>query len=304
MIYKKINLVILVVVAVSLAMSCKKDRIEKKEKNEYAPVSDYLDTKKQQEQEFIITGSSNDTITGNQGTRLLAGKDCLMFPNGDTVGYPFTVKLVELYTPKDMIYWQIPTVSGGNILETDGEIRVRAVKDGQDLVLRPSCFYRVMMPNSAPKSYMREFLGFDASGFVDWTDNPAALSVTTSVSPIFSTDSYGYVGDIPRLGWLNCGFLANNGSGSTITFTSETDNLQNVGTFVYFPATKSVMQAYNSVTGLIPNGASIKIILIGMQSSGALFYYYKDTSISGSTTIDVEMTAITDADLTTLLNSL
>ena len=64
------------------------------------------------------------------------------------------------------------------------------------------------------------------------------------------------------------------------------------------------MQAYNSVTGLIPNGTSIKIILIGMQSSGALFYFYKDTNISVSTTIDVEMTSISDADLTTLLNSL
>ena len=298
--YKKINLVILVVVAISLAMSCKKDRIEKKEKNEYAPVNDYLDTKKQQEQEFVITGPSNDTITGNQGTRLLAGKDCLMFPNGDTVGYPFTVKLVELYTPKDMIYWQIPTVAGGNILETDGEIRVRAVKDGQDLVLRPSCFYRVMMPNSAPSSNMRKFLGFDGGGFIDWTDNPD----TITVSPIFSTDAYGYIGDVPRLGWLNCGVLANNSTGSTITFTSETDNLQNVGTFVYFPATKSVMQAYNSVTGLIPNGASIKIILIGMQSSGALFYFYKDSSISGPTTIDVEMISISDADLTNLLNGL
>ncbi|OFY87621.1 MAG: hypothetical protein A3K10_01895 [Bacteroidetes bacterium RIFCSPLOWO2_12_FULL_31_6] len=301
---KKINFVILIVVAISITISCKKDRIEKKEKNEYAPVNTYLDSKKQQEQDFVITGPSNDTIVGNQGTKLLAGKDCLMFPNGDTVGYPFTVKLVELYTPKDMIYWQIPTVASGNILETDGEIRVRAVKDGQDLVLRPSCFYRVMMPNSAPSSNMREFLGFDGGGFIDWTDNPANLSVTTTVSPIFSTDAYGYVGDVPRLGWLNCGVLANNSSGSTITFTSETDNLQNVGTFVYFPATKSVMQAYNSVTGLIPNGTSIKIILIGMQSSGALFYFYKDTNISVSTTIDVEMTSISDADLTTLLNSL
>ena len=158
---KKINFVILIVVAISITISCKKDRIEKKEKNEYAPVNTYLDSKKQQEQDFVITGPSNDTIVGNQGTKLLAGKDCLMFPNGDTVGYPFTVKLVELYTPKDMIYWQIPTVASGNILETDGEIRVRAVKDGQDLVLRPSCFYRVMMPNSAPSSNMREFLGFD-----------------------------------------------------------------------------------------------------------------------------------------------
>ncbi|MCB9360001.1 MAG: hypothetical protein H6587_02600 [Flavobacteriales bacterium] len=281
--------------------ACKKDRIEPK--SEYEPINEYLDSKKQEEQSFEITGPSNDTITGNQGTKLLAGKDCLRFANGDSVSYPFTVKLVELYTPKDMIYWQMPTIAAGSLLATDGEIRVRAVKNGEDLVLRPYCYYRVMMPNSSPASDMTKFYGVNNGTFVDWTDDVAGLGVTTAVSSLFSADAYGYVGDIPLLGWLNCGKIAGSG-GSAITFSSDTDVLTNVGIFVYFPDTKTVMQVRNMTSDLIPNGSGVKIILIGMKAPGDMYYYYTETTINGATDFDVELTSISDADLTALLDEL
>ena len=301
---KKLPILITVLSLIVGFSACKKDRIEEEEKNEYAPINEYLDSKKQEEQEFEITDSSNDTITGNQGTKLQVGKDCLMFPNGDSVAFPFTVKLVELYTPKDMMYWQIPTIAGGSILRTDGEIRVRAVKNGQDLVLRDYCFYGTQMPNAAPQNNMRKFYGLDNSSFVDFTDDVSSLGVTTTVGPNFSTVSYGYDGLIPRLGWVNCGVLAGSSANSTISFTSETDHLQNVGIFIYFPNTKSVMQVYNAVSGQIPNGSNVKIILMAMKSSGELYHYYTQTTINGHNTMEVELTPISDADLTTLLNGL
>ena len=233
----------------------------------------------------------------------MAGKDCLRFPNGDSIAYPFTVKLVELYTPKDMIYWQMPTIAGGSLLATDGEIRVRAVKDGQDLVLRPYCFYQTMMPNSSPATDMNKFYGVDNGTFVDWTADIAGLGVTTTVAPTFSTDAYGYIGEIPLLGWLNCGKIAGSG-GSAITFSSDTDVLTNVGIFVYFPSTKTVMQVYNTVSGAIPSGSNVKIILMGMKSPGDMYYQYIETTIGGATDFDVELTSISDADLTNLLNGL
>ena len=67
---KKLNLILTAISIIAITTySCKKDRIEAPEEpeqlNAYTPVNTYLDTKKQQEQEFIITGPSNDTITGN-----------------------------------------------------------------------------------------------------------------------------------------------------------------------------------------------------------------------------------------------
>ncbi len=300
---KKLNLISVVLLfTVALAtlfvFSCKKDRIQPpppQTLNAYTPVNTYLDTKKQQEQEFIITGPGNDTIIGNQGTRIYGGKNCLMLPNGDTVAYPYSVKLVELYTPKDMIYYQMPTVATGNILETDGEIRLRAFKGTQELSLKPlPCAYGIEMPNTSPKSYMNVFYGNNNGSFVDWTDSQVG----------FTTTAYGYLAYPNPLGWINCDNKIGNGTGSTLTFTSSTDDLTNVGIFIYFTATKGLMQVYAASSGKIPNGSNVKIVMIGINSSGTLYSYTESRTVNANATINVSLSQTTDAALTSYLDGL
>ena len=273
---------------------CKKDRIERADLNEYADVNTYLDSKKQEEQEFIITGPSDDTIVGNQGSRIYGSKNCLQDSKGDTIDYPYTIKLVELYTPADMIYYQMPTVAGGDILETDGEIRLRAFKDSEELTVKPGCPYAIEMPNSSPKSYMSVFLGKDNGSFVDWTESKVA----------FTTTPYGYLAPINTLGWINCGNTIGDGTGHTINFTSSVDDLTNVGIFIYFPASKTVMQAYSQTSGLIPNGSAIEIVMIAIDGSGQLFTYTNSLTVNSNKTFDMSLSQITETALTTYLNNL
>jgi hypothetical protein len=287
--------------------ACKKDRIEEdRTLNEYSSPNSYLDSKKQEEQEFLITADSGGPIVGNQFTTIWGGRQCLMFPNGDTVALPYTVKLVELYTPKDMIYYQVPTISFDTILETDGEIRVRAFKDGTELVLVPGCSWAIKMPNTAPKNYMHTFYGFQPqtpSSF-NWTDNPTFLGVTTSFNPIFTTASDGYLNSIVKLGWVNCGITRGSSTNHHLSFASTTDNLTNVAIFVYFPATKTVMQVFGSASGSIPDGSSVKIVAIAVDGSGTLFSFNQNLTMTSSTAVEVTMAATTDANLTALLNGL
>ena len=288
-----------------LYLGCSKERIKEPALNQYSPVSTYLDTKKQPEQEFIIDSSTAGSIVGNQGTKISIGKQCLAYSNGDSVTWPFTVKLVELYKPKDMIYYQMPTVASGNILETDGEIRLRAFKNSTELILKPSpCFFQIEMPNTTPKSYMRVFYGFDSNGRPNWTDNPSSLGVTTSLSPVFSTTASSYVASIARLGWINCGVLATNSPGSTLTFTSSTDDLTNVGIFIYLPATKTLMQVHNVTSDLIPNDVSATIIAIAVDANGQLFSSTLTQTISGSAQVDIVLGPVSDAALTSFLDAL
>jgi hypothetical protein len=282
-----------IAVTTLFAYSCKKDRIEEPESlNEYEPVNSYLDTKKQQEQEFVITEPSNDTITGNQGTKIMGAKNCLRDANGDTIDYPFSIYLVELYKPKDMIYWEMPTVSAGKILETDGEIRIRATENGLDLNL--VCPFTFWMPNSTPNSSMTIFKGNDNGTFVDWVNTATPFTIIP----------YGYSGTTSTFGWLNADLEVGNGTGNTLAFTSSTDNLQNVGIYIYFTGTNGVMQVYNMSSGAIPNGSSVKIVLIGLNSSGQLFTYTESRTVNGNALIDVELVQTSDANLTSYLNSL
>lgn len=294
----------LIYLSTVLYYGCKKDRIEQQTLNSYDSPDSYLDSKEPKEQEFTIDSTGSGPITGNQGTKIWGGKECLMYPNGDSVQYPFTVKLVELYKPKDMIYYRMPTVAGGNILRTDGEIRLRAFKGTTELVLRPNpCFAQIAMPNAAPRNDMAEFYGFVSNGLPDWTNKPATLGAVSKYDSLFSVTPYGYQGSIGRLGWINCDKFANSTPASTLTFESTVDDLTNVKFFIYFPATKTVMQVYNSTSFNIPNGSDVKIIGIGLQGSN-LFSFYKTLTVNSTTTIDVEMAATTDPDLTALLDGL
>ncbi len=302
---KSIFIVLSVSVFVFLAtISCKKDRIEKS-LNEYGNLNDYLNTKKQAEQVFVIDSGGTGPIIGNQGTKIWIAKSCLQKPNGDTITWPYIVKLVELYTPMDMIYWQMPTVSSLGILETDGEIRLRAFKDNVELKLKPyPCYCLVEMPNNAPKNYMKVFYGFENSGKPDWTTNLTQLGVSPGVNPWFLATDTGYVGQIARLGWIGCDSLVGSTSGVKLNFVSTTDNLENVGIFVFLPTTKTVMQVYNMKSTVMPSGSSVKIICMGIKTDGILFCYYQALSVTANTEIEVEMTEITDANLTTLLQNL
>ncbi len=282
--------------------SCSKDRIASPPLNSYSSPNSYLDSKKQAEQEFTIDSTGSGPIIGNQGTKIWIGKSCLVTSTGDTITWPFKIKLVELYTPKDMIYYQMPTVASGNILETDGEIRLRAFKGTSELSLKPGgCYAQIEMPNAAPKSYMRVHYGF---GSTNWTDNPASLGVTSSLSPLFTATSYGYLGQIAKLGWINCGVNASSSSSSHFTFSSTVDDLTNVAIFVYIPSKKTVIQASSLTSDLIPNGTAVKIIALGIGSGSQLYSFDQNFTITTNTNIDITLSATTDAAFTTLLNSL
>ena len=291
-----------IIVSTIIIVACSRQRIQQPTTNSYNSPTSYLDSKKQNEQEFEIDSAGSGPIIGNQGTKIWTGKQCLMFPNGDSVTWPFKIKLVELYTPKDMIYYQMPTVASGNILETDGEIRLRAFKNNTELVLKPGgCYAQIEMPNAAPKNYMRVHYGFGAN---DWTDNPAALGITSSLNPVFSPTTYGYLAQIARLGWINCGFNASSLSSSSLTFSSSVDDLTNVAIFIYIPAKKTVMQVSNLISGQIPNGSSVKVIALGLDSGGQLFSFNQTLTVNSNTSISVTLSATTDAAFTALLNSL
>ncbi len=280
---------------VVFAVSCSKDRVKAK-LNTYSPVSTYLNSKEVAEQTFIIDSAGKGPIIGNQGTEIWGSKNCLMYPNGDTVAYPFMIKLVELYTAKDMIYYQMPTVAGGTILETSGEIRLRAFAGTTQLQLKPSgCSFEIQMPCASPLSGMAAWYGITTNGYPDWTNTPPT-PFTTNVS---SYTAYPSV-----LGWINCGQLAGSNSNSIINFTSTTDDLTNVGIFVYVPATKTVMQAYNSTTTAIPNGSAVEIVAIGVDGGGNLFSFYQTQTVSANNTVSITLSATTDPALTATLTGL
>lgn len=276
--------------------SCSKDRVEPEQtsKSSYESSDDYFNANKPAEQDFEITQAGPGPIVGNMGTKVWAAKEKLMFANGDSVHYPYTVKLVELYTPKDMIYYQMPSTSGLTLLTTAGEVRVRAFKDNQELVLRPTMTWTVEIPNATPIANMLIYYGAESGTAVNWVNTPTGN---------FDVTTYGYTGDIAQLGWVNCSKATSALTTATFTIGSTTDNLDNVTKFFYFPNLKSLKQVTSQTASSLPVGESVKIILIGI-SSGTPYVYNSNITVAQDSTFDVCLAASSDAALTSLLNGL
>jgi len=295
---------LIVLVTTVLFSSCSRDRIER-DLNTYESPNAYLDSKKQDEQVFVIDTAGEGPIIGNQGTTIWGSIDCLQLPGGGAVTYPFLVKLVELYTPKDMIYYRMPTVAAGMPLETAGEIRLRAEKDGQELSLSQPCAFKVSMPNASPAlNYMNVYYGNENGDLVDWTTDLGLWGITQTQSPVFDVDTIGYTAFIEKLGWINADRSVTTSGTYSITFDSEEDDLSNVLFFAYLPDTKTVLQSSGGIISGIPSGSFAKIVAIAVNASGDLFHYYLETTVNSDATPIVVMTGISDPELTALLDSL
>ena len=204
-----------------------------------------------------------------------------------------------------MIYYRMPTVAAGMPLETAGEIRLRAEKNGQELSLSQPCAFKVSMPNASPAlNYMNVYYGNENGDVVDWTTDLGVWGITQTQNSVFDVDTIGYTAFIEKLGWINADRSVATSGTYSITFDSEEDDLSNVLFFAYLPDTKTLLQSNEGVISGIPAGASAKIVAIAVNTSGDLFHFNQELTVNGNLTVMVIMTEISDPDLTTLLDSL
>lgn len=284
---------------------CSKDRIDDPEDDDppqlksYGPLDAFYQEHRQPEQEFILTGEGAGPIVGAQGTKLWLDSTLFMHQNGDDVFYPFTIGLVELYTPGDIILYNMPTVAGGDLLVTDGEIRVKAYKDGEELLLKPNAIYQAEMPSDNPTADMDIFYGVDDSSYIDWTDTPAYYDS-------IGVDSASYVMLLSQIGWINADYFYDFPmTKTTVIFQSSTDSLDSyVAKFLYFENIPSVMQVYGSTSGDVPINDDVKVICFAIDTEGSMFYYTEDITISANPVIDVTLTSITENYLISFLEGL
>lgn len=296
---------LLLSVTLMLISACSKQRVEM---NEYESPNDFMYNNRPEEQEFILNGDSGGPIIGNQNTHLWMDSSIFMYTNGNDVSYPIIIKLIEIYKPKDMELYAMPTVAQGNLLVTAGEIRVRAFKDNEELVLKPGKVYPAKTPAQNLDSQMSIFYGKQVGDIIDWMNNASDVSSNPGIDALefITPDSSEYYSLlVPVMGWINCDYFYDSPDPlTTITFESNDDDLTNVMKFLYFPDIKSVMQIYGNISGNVPVGSTVKVLCFAQNSSGSMFHYYQQITVAANQTVTVTMAEISETDLITLMDGL
>ncbi len=290
-----------------LLSACSKERLESLEEvSKYVSLKPYLDSKRPLEQTFIISGTDDLPIEGSQGTKIWLPKGILKTTEGEDVEFPYTVKLLELYKPKDMIYYQMSTVAKSNVLETDGEVKITAFKINEQgteesLFLKTEETFLLEMPSDSVRKDMKVFYTLTNTNHPEWTSEQADAGANVEADLYFDELSTAYRANIGKLGWVNCG-KAHQGF-HTLKFTSEED-LTGVETFCFLEDYKSVIQAYGQVSHKIPDSTKVKVISMAIDKNQQLYYSLGSTTVAGSGNVSITLQPISEAELTTVLDSL
>lgn len=284
-----------IIMAAILLANCSTERIEpKNDLSKFEQTEDFLEVNKAEEQVFEITEEGDGPIIGQKGSKIYISKDLLMYPNEDSVHYPYTIKLVELYSAKDMIYYQMPSVGDDTLLTTHGEIRVRAFKDDTELVLRPEKYWVLEVPNNSPAEEMFCYYGTNADAHVNWANTH---------NTTFDVINDGYSGKIEEMGWVSC---AKNSiqeqSSIRYTFTSDSLDLNSIATFIYLPQIEGLMQVNAATSSPLPLEEKMKIVSIGKQGE-ILHSFYRQDTVGIENTIEIVLSTTNDSELENLLNN-
>jgi hypothetical protein len=279
---------------VVLSSSCKKDRVQQ---DDYQSMDSFYNQYKEEEQEFIIDSTGSCPLIAKKGTKICISADMLMFINGTGITYPFTLKVVELYSIKDMLLWRIPAIAGGSILETSAEIRVRAFKNNTELVLKPGKKYYMEMDTMATlNNNMQAYYGFDNGGINDW-----AVETLSSVS----VNAYFYSLNVARMGWISSARLHPSAAqNTTVTLSATGTNTQNIEVFLSFVNFKGLMRVTNLISGPVPIGEQVTLVAMAKNQNNDYVLDKQTFTVTVAQQITLNMQVISEADLLTALNGL
>lgn len=300
-------LCIIAAIGIMIFASCSKDRTEKTTNTDYASLDAFYLDNAPPEQTFIIDSLGNDTIVGMDST-IIWGIPKTIFMDSIThldINYPYTLKLIEAYSIKNMILSKLPNLAQGNVLASAGELRVRAFKNSSKLVLKNNCGLNMWNPDPTPDASMKVFYGFTQGTTDDWnmdvtqTDYLYSSDAVTSISTL----GQGYHSVISKLGWVSIDhtFAYTN---ANITFTATGNNTNFIDVYVIFKDRHSYVKVSNLAASNLPSGEPITVFAIAMDTGGTMYYFKQDYIISNGLVIDLLMSSSTEIQVLSMMDGL
>lgn len=283
-----------IAIALISLSSCNDDRIN--EETAFEPMDEFYNEHKPQEQEFIITSDSGGPIVGNQGSRIYGHRHILQHANGDSVYLPYTVKLIELYSYKDMILYNFPTTSSDYVMTSGGHLKIRAIKDGEELVVRPGAYYGVVMSSSytGPKSVYTGTHTLDV--FDDW-------SLAGNGSLVVDSSGYNALG-LTTLGWQSADAAMSATSYTDITFTIEGTGGENIDIFIVHNDFHGLIQGENLQAKNVMVGENVTILAMAMDQHGDFRVHKSTVTVTQNMEIALNMSVSSESSLLSMLGSL
>jgi len=118
---------------------------------------------------FEINTNKEAVVLGDKGTLLAFPRHCFVDENGKKVKGKVNIELKEVFSLADILLSNVPTISDGRILETNGAFYINAYQDGKELEIADGKSIYVEIPTDNKLNNMMLFTGeFNERGDINW----------------------------------------------------------------------------------------------------------------------------------------
>lgn len=251
---------------------------------------DYLKQFVKQSQYFFIDPLKDTILQGREGTTIYISASCFTGKDGMISTGKIRVELKELFSIRDIILSNKPTVSDGKILETAGQIYINAFQGNSPLKLSCPEGLSFSIPSSDLKYDMKLFIGrFDTRGNINWQLDSGLVMEPIVMNDFIGEEEYegyylpetvsNYFFKSNQLGWINCDrFVDYEGEKTDLIVKVENPMPLEYKTtmFLVFKNIKSVMPVYTDnneyfTCGQLPIGEEVVLVTVSASENACVF---------------------------------
>ncbi|MBK7138658.1 MAG: hypothetical protein IPH74_06395 [Bacteroidetes bacterium] len=274
---------------------------------------------------FVVNAGVKSSVIGKKGTIIKFEANSLLHQNGTPVTGNVTIELKEVFTKADMVKSNIPTVSNGRILVSQGEFYINAYQNGESLKIKPGKSVDISVPNFTNAGntmlFRGEFFPIDSMGnptdsSINWTPFDSTIippiNIDSTNDSIFDSINYPYPTyfnfPIVGFGWINCDMILDNPNPVSLRFETEGFDPSNCQVFVIFRDIHSVLSTYYATdqyffTTFIPADTRLTIVAVGFKD-GQFYSSFKDIVTTTHESISLDMNPTTENEINQTLESL
>lgn len=262
--------------------------------------------------EAFVTFPNNDLhdwVNTPNGTQITCPQGIFVTMNDEIVTGQIQLEITEIYSKADMIkHNRMPISSNREVLESGGELLIRAFKDGEELKLAQGQNLKIEINDPEANPEMELFFGTtidiggefpefaweEADGNPDTSDNVAVGDWFNNSN---EQEVYGYIFETSQLGWINVDrFLKDPSLDLTevcVDLPEEFDS-RNATAYIVFEDLNSIMPLWPNPNvemfcqNNIPIDMNVKLVVIGERGEG--FYFYAEEPFKTSDGMTVQMT--------------
>ncbi len=226
---------------------------------------------------FSNSASQMDSIrfAAESGIRILTANETVLeiFPNsfqngnGDLASGEIEFTYIEVLQASEYAFYNLPTISGGQRLRSEGVFRFEAYSEGEKLQFKEGKGILVRLPDDAPEVGMQLFVGEGQGEEFDWivADETINVGINSEIEiGEWSLDleaagqdfvqGFGYLFTCDLFTWINVDIFADVPESQKTEVCVELPELytpENTVVFMYF-------NGENSILGLFPDADKMK----------------------------------------------